>query len=104
MYNAGIIHICYCLNEPSLPLAGNYDLSKYKVYFSDIGLLIASLDDEAQIDLRENKNFNTFKGAIYESIASETLIKEGYKLYYYKDERSQIEMDFLFEEKIVLSL
>lgn len=97
--NAGIINICYCLNELELPLVGNYDISKYKIYFGDTGLLIASLDEEAQRDLRENKNFNTFKGAIFESIASETLIKAGYKLFYYKDDRSQIEMDFFVRGK-----
>lgn len=37
------------------------DMSKYKVYFGDTGLLTASLDEEAQINLRENKNFNTLK-------------------------------------------
>ena len=36
-------------------------MSKYKVYFGDTGLLTASLDEEAQIVLRENKNFNTLK-------------------------------------------
>lgn len=97
--NAGIINICYCLNEVSLPLSGNYDISKYKIYFGDTGLLIASLDEEAQNDLREDKNFNTFKGAIYESIAAETLVKEGYRLFYYKDDRSQIEMDFFIRNK-----
>ena len=54
-----------CLNEVELPLVGNYDMSKYKIYFGDTGLLIASLDEEAQLDLRENKNFDTFKGAIF---------------------------------------
>lgn len=97
--NAGIINMCYCLNQVELPLAGNYDLSKYKVYFGDAGLLIASLDEESQQDLRENKNFNTFKGAIFESIAGESLIKQGYKLFYYKDDRSQIEMDFFVRNK-----
>lgn len=97
--NAGIINICYCLNSLELPLSGNYDMSKYKIYFGDTGLLIASLDEEAQLDLRENKNFNTFKGAIYESIAGETLVKAGYKLFYFKDDSSQIEMDFFIRGK-----
>lgn len=97
--NAGIISMCYCLNSVELPLVGNYDVAKYKVYFQDTGLLIASLDEEAQSDLRENKNFNTFKGALYESIAGETLIKEGYKLFYYKQENSQLEMDFFIRNK-----
>lgn len=96
---AGIINICYCLNSLELPLSGNYDMSKYKIYFGDTGLLIASLDEEAQLDLRENKNFNTFKGAIFESIAGETLVKAGYKLFYFKDDSSQIEMDFFIRGK-----
>lgn len=97
--NAGIINICYCLNSLELPLSRNYDMSKYKIYFGDTGLLIASLDEEAQLDLRENKNFNTFKGAIFESIAGETLVKAGYKLFYFKDDSSQIEMDFFIRGK-----
>lgn len=50
--DAGVINICYCMNQPELPLKGNYDPKLYKVYFKDTGLLIASLDDEAQEDLR----------------------------------------------------
>lgn len=92
--NAGIINMCYCLNTPSLPLKGNYDISKYKVYFADSGLLIGSLDEEAQNDLRINRNLNTFKGAIFESIAAEAFVKSGKELYYYLDQRSSMEIDF----------
>ena len=35
--------------------------------FKDTGLLIASLDEEAQEDLRANKNLGTYKGVIYEN-------------------------------------
>ncbi|MCD7806660.1 MAG: DUF4143 domain-containing protein, partial [Lachnospiraceae bacterium] len=44
--SAGLINICYCLHSPELPLKGNYDETKHKIYFSDSGLLIAMLDDE----------------------------------------------------------
>ncbi len=37
--------------------------SKYKVYIADTGLLVANLDDEAQTDLRANKNLGVYKGA-----------------------------------------
>ena len=63
--DAGVINVCYCLNLPELPLKGNYDPKLYKIYFKDTGLLIASLDEEAQEDLRANKNLGTYKGAIY---------------------------------------
>ena len=92
--NAGIINVCYCLHELALPLKGNYDPKLYKVYYRDTGLLIASLDEEAQEDLRRNKNFATYKGAIFENIVADMLVKQGYSLYYYKDEKSSLEMDF----------
>ena len=41
--NAGIINICYCLNYPELPLRGNYDGTKYKIYFFDTGLFVAKI-------------------------------------------------------------
>ena len=92
---AGVVSVCYCLSNPELPLKGNYDADTYKVYYHDTGLLIASLDEEAQEDLRANKNFGTYKGAIYENIVGEMLRKSGYEqLYYYKNDSPALEMDF----------
>ena len=82
--DAGLINICYCLHMPELPLKGNFDDTKYKIYFKDTGLLVAMLDEEAQEDLRANKNMNVYKGALYENIVGEALSKCGYQLYYYK--------------------
>lgn len=92
--DAGVVNVCYCLNFPELPLKGNYDESKFKLYYADTGLLIASLDDEAQEDLRANRNLGVYKGALYENFAAEALVKQGYALYYYKREDSQLEEDF----------
>ena len=97
--NAGIINVCYCLEQPQLPLRGNYNPDNYRIYFRDTGLLIGSLDEEAQEDLRNNKNFNTYKGAIYENIVADMLVKQGYSLYFYKNEKGTIEMDFFVRDK-----
>lgn len=96
--SAGIINICYCMEQPELPLKGNYNPADFKVYFRDSGLLIGSLDDEAQEDLRFNKNFNTYKGAIYENIVADMLVKQGCQLYFYKNERGTLEMDFFMRD------
>lgn len=96
--NAGIINPCYCLELPELPLKGNYNPAKYKIYFKDTGLLIASLDEESQDDLRRNRNFGTYKGAIYENVVGDMLVKADYKLYYYRNEKSTIEMDFFVRD------
>lgn len=92
--DAGVVNVCYCLNQPELPLKGNYDPKMYKIYFKDTGLLIASLDEEAQEDLRANKNLGTYKGAIYENIVGDMLVKQGYRLFYYHSDRPALEMDF----------
>lgn len=96
--DAGIINICYCMEQPELPLKGNYIPNNFKVYFRDSGLLIGSLDEEAQEDLRFNKNFNTYKGAIYENIIADMLVKQGCDLYFYKNDRSTLEMDFFMRD------
>ena len=96
--DAGVINVCYCLNLPELPLKGNYDPKLYKIYYKDTGLLIASLDEEAQEDLRANKNLGTYKGAIYDNIVGDMLVKQGYNLYYYSSDRPSLEMDFFVRD------
>ena len=96
--DAGIINVCHNLNLPELPMKGNANANEYKIYFRDTGLLIASLDDESQTDLRHNRNFNTYKGALYENIVADMLVKAGYPLYYYRNEKSTVEMDFFIRD------
>lgn len=99
LIRAGIINVCYSLNQLSLPLKGNYNPNIYRIYFGDTGLLIGSLDEEAQEDLRKNQNFNTYKSAIYENVIADMLTKEGYNLYFYKNEKGTLEMDFFIRDK-----
>ena len=96
--DAGVINVCYCINYLELPLKGNYDPKLYKIYFKDTGLLIASLDEEAQEDLRKNKNLGTYKGAIYENIVGDMLVKQGYRLFYYNSDKPSLEMDFFLRD------
>lgn len=92
--NAGIVNICYCLNSLELPLNGNYDENALKLYLADTGLLVSLLDEEAQDDLRANRNLNVYKGALYENVVADALVKSGYNLFYYKRQNPSIEEDF----------
>ena len=94
LIDAGIVNACYCLNSPTLPLSGNCDVDKFKLYFCDTGLLVSLLDEESQDDLRSNKNLGVYKGALYENIVAEALVKSGYKLYYYRKDSGTLEEDF----------
>lgn len=99
LIDAGVVTECNCLNFPELPLKGNADSSKYKLYYPDTGLLVSALDEEAQEDLRVNKNLGVYKGALYENFVAEAFIKQGLGLFYYKKENSTLEEDFFVRSK-----
>ena len=94
LIDAGVITECNCLHFPELPLKGNIEENKYKLYYPDTGLLVSALDEEAQEDLRVNKNLGVYKGALYENFVAESFVKQGLGLYYYKKENSTLEEDF----------
>ncbi len=87
----------------SLPLKGNEEIDNFRMYYSDTALLVAALDDESQMDLRNNMNFSIYNGAVYESIIAAELKKQGYDLYFYRSQDSTVELDFIvrFMDEIV---
>lgn len=99
LIDAGVITECKCLGYPELPLKGNVEEGKFKLYYPDTGLLISALDEEAQEDLRVNKNLGVYKGALYENFVAEAFIKQGLGLFYYKKENSSLEEDFFVRSK-----
>ena len=92
--DAGVIVECNCLQFPELPLKGNIEENKYKIYYPDTGLLVSALDEEAQDDLKINKNLGVYKGALYENFVAEAFVKQGLGLFYYKKDNSSLEEDF----------
>ena len=97
--DAGIINIAYNLEELSLPFS-SYEMDEYfRIYYSDHSLFIANLDEESKDDLIINENYEIYNGALYESLVSEALIKAGFKLYFYKNSDSTIELDFVIRVK-----
>lgn len=99
LIDSGIITECNCLQFPELPLKGNIEESRYKLYYADTGLLVSALDEEAQEDLRINKNLGVYKGALYENFVAEAFVKQGLGLFYYKKENSTLEEDFFVRTK-----
>ncbi len=97
--DSGLILISYGLNFPELPLKGNYEPSNYRLYYSDVGLLIASLDEETQDDLRANKNLGVYKGAVYENMIADSLAKQDLPLYFYKRPDGTLEEDFFLRTR-----
>jgi len=91
------------VNEPLLPLAGNKDLSAFKLYSNDCGLLAELLGITSQELLPMMPDTNR-RGAVVEnfvaSALAQTRLLYDSELYYWKDDSKsggKAEIDFLIE-------
>ena len=95
--DAGIAKRCYNTQITELPLEGNSIKDCFKLYTTDIGLLVAMLDYGTQADILKG-NLLGYKGAIFENLMADFLCKSGQKLYYFQKD-SGLELDFLVRYK-----
>jgi uncharacterized protein len=93
MEDAGMIKRCYNTSTTELPLDGNAIEDCFKVYVTDIGILMSMLDFGTQADILKG-NLLGYKGAIFENLMADYLCKNGRKLYYFHRD-SGLEIDFL---------
>lgn len=95
--DAGVVRRCYNTQITELPLEGNSIKDSFKIYTTDIGLLMAMLDYGTQADILKG-NLLGYKGAIFENLMADFLCKSGQKLYYFHKD-SGLELDFLIRFK-----
>lgn len=95
--DVGIVERCYNTTITELPLSGNAITDCFKVYTTDIGILMGMLDYGTQADILRG-NLLGYKGAIFESLMADFLCKSGQGLYYFHKE-SGLEIDFLVRFK-----
>ena len=95
--DAGIIHRCHNVTITELPLDGNAIPDIFKVYMTDIGLLVSMLEEGTAWSILQG-NLLGYKGAIFENLAADILCKMGRKLYYFQKDGG-LELDFLIRYK-----
>lgn len=95
--DSGIACKCYNTLITELPLEGNAITDCFKIYTTDIGILMAMLDFGTQADILTG-NLLGYKGAIFENLMADFLCKSGQKLYYFQKD-SGLELDFLVRFK-----
>lgn len=95
--DAGLVKRCYNTQITELPLEGNSIKECFKLYTTDIGLLVAMLDYGTQADILKG-NLLGYKGAIFENLMADFLCKSGQNLYYFQKD-SGLELDFLVRYK-----
>jgi len=99
LINAGLAYKINCSQKPSLPLSAYDDLSSFKMYLPDVGLLrkLAQLDPVAIVE--GNRLFTEFKGALTENFVLSALIQQFEGLPRYWKSGNIAEVDFLIQYK-----
>lgn len=97
LIDAGLVYRVYRANKPSLPLKFYEDLSAFKLFSLDVGLMGAMADSPAEAVLVNNQAFVEYKGAITELYVLTQLQPTGIPIYYYSSNDSLSEIDFLVQ-------
>lgn len=97
LLDCGLIHKCYRIRKPGMPLISYMDMPSFKIYMSDVGLLGARCNLDAITLLEGNHIFTEFKGALTEQFVAQELVSLGMELYYYSAENSSGEVDFVIQ-------
>jgi len=95
---AGLIYRIFNVSKPGVPLSAYQDLSAFKVYALDCGLLrrLARLSPEAI--LSGNAGYIEFKGALAENAILQALVPQSDGLPNYWNSGNRAEVDFLLQE------
>ena len=93
--DAGFIKMCYNVSNPDFPLNAYERDNQYKIYTSDIGILVAMYGFDMKKAIIENTIKGNVKGGIYENLVIDILSKSGHKPSYYRNSDGSMEIEFL---------
>lgn len=95
---AGLIYRIFNISKPALPLSAYQDLSAFKVYACDCGLLRRLAKLSPEVILSGNYNYTEFKGALTENAILQSLVAGANDVMpYYWSSENRAEIDFLLQ-------
>ena len=100
--HAGLIYRVFCSSKPGLPLSAYDDLSAFKIYLCDSGLLRVMAQLPVDALWSENALYVEFKGAIAENSVLQSLVARFDVLPRYWTSDATAEVDFLLQYNSLL--
>lgn len=97
--DANLVRLCHNVASPEFPLAAYEKEEQYKLYLSDIGLLVALYGFDMKKAIIDDTLKGNAKGGIYENLIADMLTKCGHKLYYYRTANGSMEVEFLISKE-----
>ncbi|MCD7855351.1 MAG: ATP-binding protein [Clostridiales bacterium] len=93
---AGVILECQRIDQGIQPLAVYADQTAFKIYMSDVGLLVNK--SKMPVNTILTGTSNIFMGAVTENYIAQQFAAKGYPLYYWTRTNSQAELDFVLQK------
>lgn len=98
LQHAGLIYRIFAITKPHLPLSAYDDLSAFKIFISDIGLLRKMAQLPPEVIVTENPIYTEFKGAMTENYVLQTLVTQYHVMPRYWTSSGKAEVDFVIQD------
>lgn len=98
LMDAGLVYRVHRATAPVMPLKFYEELSVFKLFTLDVGLMGAMTDTPAESILIGDDIFREYKGAFTELFVYTQLLPQGVPVYYYSANDSRVEIDFLIQK------
>jgi len=100
LVDSGLLHKIYSVSKPALPLVAYQDLSAFKLYHNDIGLLGAMSKLNAKTLIDGDVVFTEFKGAFTEQFVFQQFkLNNDLSIHYFPFDNSKYEVDFIIQNE-----
>lgn len=100
--NSNIVNKIFNVTKPDFPLNAYTDLSTFKLYMSDVGLLRRKANLDSRIVIEGNRLFEEFKGALTENFILDMLLfKFEDRPNYYVFDRHEIDFIIQYKNEII---
>ena len=97
--DANLIYKIYNVTKPSMPLVAYNDLSAFKIYLNDIGLLRSMTNLDSRVIIEGNRIFEEFKGALTENYILQMLLASDIIKPNYFTFDNKYEIDYIIQYK-----
>lgn len=100
LVDCGLLLKSHRVSKPGIPLTAYQDISVFKLFLHDVGLLGAMAGLNVQTIIEGDNIFTEFKGALTEQYVMQQLrLNSERYIGYWTNERSTSEIDFVIQEK-----
>lgn len=99
LVDAGLVYIVRRVTKISVPLKFYEDISAFKLFFLDVGLLAAMSDLPQNIIIDDKSLMSEYMGMLAEEYVAQQLSAADKKLFYWSNEKTPMELDFLLQRQ-----